>query len=301
MNVLITGGTGLIGQALTWLLLSKGYKVSCLSRRNISLKNVTLYRWDITRNFIEEKAITTADYIIHLAGANIAEKRWTKKRKQKIIDSRVKTAELIFEKLKTTPHHIKAVISASGIGYYGDRDDQLLTEESKPVNDFLSISCQQWEKAVNKMADLNLRVVINRMGIVLSKQGGGLPKLDLPVKWHLGPIFGNGKQLMSWIHIEDLCNIFLHAIENEKIKGTYNAVAPGYCTNKSFIKTIAKALNKKILLFKVPEFLLYLGLGQMADLLCFSNKVSCEKIIATGFKFRYPELLTALKQIYGKS
>ena len=234
-SILVTGGTGLIGKHLCSLLLKKGHEVSILSRNTSSKPNV--FKWDINNNFIDENAIKNIDYIIHLAGAGIADKRWTSNRKQFLIDSRVATSNLLFAKIKELNPNLKGFIAASGIGYYGAiTSEEIFDENSASGNDFLSSICVKWENASLQFNSLNIRTVIFRTGVVLTKKGGALEKIALPIKFGLGAALGTGKQYMPWIHINDLCNMYLESIENIELKGIYNAVAPEHCTNKSVSK-----------------------------------------------------------------
>ncbi len=297
-NVLITGGTGLVGTRLTELLLDKGYGVMHVSRRKNKNAVVPTYKWKVSDGWLHSEAIEKADYIIHLAGANVADSRWTKSRKKVIVDSRVLTSNLLYDRLKNNGQHVKAFISASAIGYYGNRGDEVLEETAKPSNCFLGKTTQLWEKASQQVATLGIRTALLRIGLVLSKEGGALPKTALPLKFGLGTIFGNGQQYYSWIHIDDVCRLFIHAMENEEINGAYNAVAPKPSTNKELVEGIAKVWNKKPLTLSAPERLLRLAMGQMADIVLFSANVSAEKTLQSGFVFNYPNLQTALEDIY---
>lgn len=244
-HILLTGGTGLIGGTLTQALLDKGHRVSHLSRTPGTNPAVTTFLWDVDKNQIDEACITGIDTIIHLAGANVANGRWTEERKKEIIESRTKSIALVYKLLKSKPQHtVKAVVSASAVGYYGDRADELLTETSAPGTDFLASCCLQWEHAVDMGESLGLRIVKFRTGVVLDANGGALAALAKPIKLGLGATLGTGKQWMPWIHVEDVIDMYLYAIDNETLSGNYNMVAPNPVTNKQLTKAVAKELHK---------------------------------------------------------
>ena len=295
-TVLISGGTGLIGKQLTKLLIKKGYTVNILSRNKTS--NPNIFYWNIEQNFIEEEAIKTCDYIIHLAGANIAEKRWIKSRKQLLIDSRAKTANLLFEAVKKWNPSLKGFISASGIGYYGAiTTTKKFTEEDKPANDFISKICVKWENASNQFNALNIRTIILRTGVVFAKKESALQKIVMPIKFGFGSAIGTGKQFMPWIHITDLCEMYVTAIENSNLTGIYNAIAPEAVTNKEISKTIASVLKKPFWLPNIPSFLAKIIFGEMAVILLEGSKVSSKKIEKTGFQFKYSNIIDTLNNL----
>jgi len=298
-HILLTGGTGLIGCNLTKLLLEQGYAVSQLSRKSGKNPKVKTYLWDIHKGQIDAASVDGVDTIIHLAGADIADKRWTNKRKKELIESRTKSIRLIYELLGKTKHHVNTVISASATGFYSDRGDELLTETSKPSNDFLAECCIAWEKAVDEGEELGLRIVKFRTGVVLNKKGGALPKLVTPIKLGIGSPLSNGKQWIPWIHWHDVVRLYLYAIMHSKLTGTYNMVSPNPVTNEELTRAVAKQLHRPLWAPKVPAFVLQLALGEMSLVVLGSTKVSAQKIIDNGFKFEYPELQGALKEIYG--
>lgn len=297
-KILITGGTGLVGTLLNQLLTSKGYEVGILTRSETVGLPFKSYRWSIDKWYIEDEAFENANVIIHLAGANVADKRWTDQRKKHIISSRVESIKLLHEYLQKGNHQVDTFIGASAIGYYGNRGNELLTEESSYSDGFLSEVCQVWEAAYAPIRQMDIRQVVLRIGIVLSKEGGALPLTALPVKFHLGSYFGDGQQYYSWIHIQDLCNMIIAAIEQKQVEGVYNAVAPNPTKHKEFVATIANALGKKALMAPIPTFMARLGMGEMADIVLNSVRVSSQKMEETGFVFQYPELLGALQAIY---
>lgn len=296
-TVLITGGTGLVGNRLSQLLTEKGYKVIHLSRKRSLSATYPAFQWNIEKGEIDESALLQADYIITLAGAGIADKRWTRSRKRLIISSRVKGIQLLKKELlakKITP---KAIIGASAIGFYGDAGQAKLDETSSSGNDFLSESVRVWEGAYKNLEELNTRIPVIRIGIVLSTLGGALSKMLPTYKVGVGTYFGNGKQIYSWIHIDDICKMFIHAIENEAIEGIYNGVAPNPVSNKRMAIDIGKAMNKTTLPLPAPAFGLKMALGEMATVVLSSSNVSAQKITNTGFQFDYPELIPALQNI----
>jgi uncharacterized protein (TIGR01777 family) len=295
-TILITGGTGLIGKHLSNILRAKGYNIAILSRSTSGEPNA--YFWDIEKDFIEQKAIEQADYIIHLAGAGIADERWTKKRKKTLIDSRVNSTQLLYKKVVQFNPTLKGFIAASGIGFYGAiTSEKILTENDAAGKDFLATICKLWENESMKFDAINIRTVVLRTGIVLSKNGGAYEEISKPIKNGIGAALGSGNQYMPWIHITDLCNMYLSAIENSELHGIYNAVAPEHVTNKEFTNKTALSLNKKIRLPNVPGFVLKILLGKLSVILLEGTRVSAEKIIATKFKFTYTSLKEALKEI----
>jgi len=297
-TILLTGGTGLIGSSLTRQLLDKGYTVSHLSRSPGKDPAVNTFLWDVHKGQIDAHCIDRVDMIIHLAGAGIADERWTEDRKKELIDSRTKSIQLIYSLLKTGKHQVKTVISASAIGYYSDRGEELMTEDSPPFNDFMARCCIEWEAAVDEGKQLALQIVKFRTGVVLDK-AGALAKMAMPVKLYVGAPLGSGRQWIPWIHVQDVVGMYLFAIDNEDFEGIYNMVAPNPVTNMQLTQAIAKQLHKPLWLPKVPAFLLKLLLGEMSTIVLGSTKVSSKKIEAAGFKFSYPEVSSALRQIYG--
>ncbi len=298
-HVLITGGTGLVGRQLSGELVTRGYTVSHLSRERAPAGQFDTYLWDPSKDFIEEKALENVDYIIHLAGAGVADKRWTIQRKEELYNSRIDSADLIFKKLKKGKKKPSAFISASAIGIYGyDTGNVLVTEDQKiQADDFLSDLVQNWESAADQFKELGTRVVKFRIGLVLSDQGGLLKRLRPIVNYGLAAPFGNGKQFMSWIHIDDLVRLFVESLENHMLNGTYNAVAPHPVSNRVFLKVLSQLLGKPLILPGIPKFLLKLGLGEMAEAIAGGNYVSCKKILEMGFRFKYPELEPALNNL----
>jgi uncharacterized protein (TIGR01777 family) len=298
-HILLTGGSGLLGKQLTALLINKGYTVSHLSRKPGNDANVKTFIWDVPKGIIDEACVDGVDIIIHLAGAGIAEKPWTDERKKEVIESRTKSIELLYSALKKKPHQVKKVISASGSGYYGDRGDELLTEESSPTPAFLGHCCVLWEQAVDEGATLGLQILKFRTGVVLTKDGGALPQLALPVKFGVGSPLGNGRQWIPWIHHTDVADMYLFGVEQDDLTGVYNMVAPQPVTNAQLTKAVAKQLHRPLWAPKVPAFLLKLIFREMATLVLGSTRVSPLKIEQAGYQFKYPDVTGALKEIYG--
>jgi uncharacterized protein (TIGR01777 family) len=306
-SVLITGGTGLVGTAVKTLLEAKGYEVVLLSRSKSSLKGQA--HWDIDAGTIDSTAITAADYIIHLAGAGVADKRWSESRKQEILDSRTKSSALLVKALQETPNKVKAVISASAIGWYGP--DQMNThnnegtakgfvETDPSYPDFLGTTCAAWEASIEPVTSpgLQKRLVCLRTGIVLSKQGGALKEFLKPLAVRMAAVLGNGKQMISWIDVRDLAKMFVYAIEHENLSGSYNAVAPSPVSNKTLTQTLANVLYGKFYITTyVPSFVLKIMLGEMSIEVLKSTTVSAQKIQDAGFVFDYPEITKSLSTL----
>lgn len=298
-HILITGGTGMVGTRLTELLQEKGYRVAHLSRRRTGTESVKTYLWNIDRNELEPEAIEKAEAIIHLAGANLSAKRWSESVKKILITSRTHSAHLLYEKLKTLQHSVTRVIAASGINYYGtDTGDRVITEEMPPGKGFVSQLCVKWEESTLQFEQLGIRTALFRIMAALSVKGGFLKPILPLAKAGLASPIGHGRQYISWIHIDDLCRMFIKALEDEKIRGTYNAAAPNPAQNKIFMKKLAKTLRRPFFLPNAPGFAVRLVFGEMADLALGGVRASAEKIERSGFTFRYPELDDALKNIF---
>jgi len=301
LTVLITGAKGLIGVPLTKLLLSQGNAIHILSRKPTN-KNpaVKEFGWDVENGNIDERSMEGVDAIIHLAGENIGAKPWTKKRKHTIISSRTKSLELLCKVIKTrSDSRVKTLISASAVGYYGDREDEILTENSDPGTGFLADTCVQWEQSADLAAALGLRVVKLRTGVVLAKEGGALPKIAGPVKSGFGTILGSGKQWMPWVHLRDAVHAYAHALSNEQMEGAYNLSSPHPVTNKAFTENLAAIHRKSIWLPNVPDLALRIALGEMKAIVLSSNRTDSTKLQNTGFNFKYQFLPEALHNLYG--
>jgi len=301
-NVLITGGTGLIGSHLSAFLRHRGYKVSMLSRDASPSGNFPVHYWDPEKREIDAEAISSADYIIHLAGAGIGDKRWTAGRKQEITDSRVKSGELLYETLKKTKKKPVAFISASGIGYYGAMtSEKIFRETDGPADDFIGQVCYHWEQVASGIGELGIRTVVFRTGIVLSPEGGALSRMLPAIRLGAGSPIGSGRQFVPWIHIDDLCNMYIKALEDNNLSGAYNAAAPFHLTNRELMKTIATVMKKPFFFPNIPAFFMKILFGEMADILLEGSRVSTEKILTAGFCFRYNELKGALENLLNQS
>ena len=302
-TVLITGGTGMIGKALTQAVIERGFNVIILTRNASKHKainnNISYAEWDIEKQTIDKNAFSKADYIIHLAGANFADKRWNEKTKNEILSSRVDSAKLIIESLKTIPNKVKVVISASGISWYGHDKETAkpFSENDSPANDFMAQTCQQWEAAIEPASFLGKRLIKFRIGPVLSTDGGAYVEFINPLKFGLAGIIGNGKQIFSWVHIDDLVRAILFAMENEQMEGVYNVVSPEPVSNKELILEIAKSKRKFFIPVHAPSFALKIVFGEMINEILKSTTVSSAKLQHAGFIFQYPDVRSAIFQL----
>jgi hypothetical protein len=299
-TVLITGGSGMVGRRLSKMLIEKGYDVIWLSREKHVKAEIPRYKWNLLAGEIDTEALEEADVIVHLAGVNIAEGRWTEARKRMIVGSRVRSAHLLLDKLKEMDTKMDAFISASAVGYYGaNTTDKIYTEEDEhDETDFLGATCYNWEEQAKQFTtDLGIRSVSIRTGVVLSKESELIKKAVLPTKFWLGAPLGKGTQYMNWIHIDDLCEIYIKAIEDETMTGAYNAVAPEDTTNADFMRTIASVLKKPMFFPRVPEFVFRLFLGESSQIILEGSRISSKKIQDAGFEFKYKTLQDALKEI----
>jgi uncharacterized protein len=293
-TVLITGATGLIGRNLTGLLLQNGYQVNILSRKRIAVPGVKVFQWDPDHGEADEEAVKKSDYIVHLAGANIAGKRWTAAQKEGIFRSRIGSGMLLLNIARESGSNIKAFITASGVNYYGTlTSEKIFVESDPPASDFLGRICKVWEETADEFVKLGSRSVKVRTALVLSEQGGILEKMSASASLGVMPVFGSGRQYMPWIHIDDLSRIYLKAVSDPAMQGAYNAVAPEHVTNREFMKTMSEARNKPFITPPVPAGVLKLAFGNMAGLLLEGSRISSEKIRQSGFEFRYPVLKEA--------
>jgi len=295
-SVLITGGSGLIGRYLTSLLLEKGYSVSHLSRGRGSPGRVRVHGWAPEKEVLDPVVFTGIDYVIHLAGANIGSKRWTELRKCEIINSRVASSRVIHKTITDNNLRIKAFISASAIGYYGAvTSERIFTESDAAADDFLGTTCRLWEESADLFEKSGIRTVKIRTGVVIEKTDSALSMFISGARFGLFPLLGTGKQYLPWIHIADLCHIYLKALEDETINGAYNAVSPEHTDNRRFVKTLASVMKKPFISPPVPTFFLRLAMGESSVIALKGSRVSSEKLISAGYNFLYPELISALK------
>lgn len=296
-TILIAGGTGLIGARLSVLLKAKGYMVRLLSRKPAGPEQ---YAWDPARGILDNLALEGVDAVINLAGAGIADGRWTPARKQLIVDSRVQSAAVLRKAFQEGTHMPRTYLSASAIGFYGNSGEQWMDETSAPVEDTFMVECSgAWENAAEEIGALGIRTVILRIGVVLAKEGGALPEFVKPLRFGLGAYFGNGQAWYSWVHLDDICQIFIWALENEQVAGVFNAVAPNPVRNIDLVKATAKAMRQPAVFAPAPPFVLRLMLGEMSAVVLNSNRVSSEKIRAAGFHFSFPQVEGALAAVLG--
>jgi uncharacterized protein (TIGR01777 family) len=301
-SVIITGGTGLVGTALTRLLVMQGYSVVILSRDPASHRSrapsTSYAAWNIREQSINEDAIGQAKHIIHLAGAGVVDRSWTDKRKKEIQDSRIKSSELLVKALTQIPNQVESVVSASAIGWYSESRAVQSVETDPPDPGFLGETCRLWEQGIEQVISLGKRLVILRSGIALSNDGGAFPEFKKPVRLGIASILGNGRQIVSWIHIDDLCRLYLEAMINPHWAGIYNAVAPQPVTNKTLMMELGNKMKRNFYIaVPIPGFLLRLLLGERSIEVLKSSNVSCEKIRKQDFQFIYPTLDAALRDL----
>ncbi len=288
----------MIGRRLTELLLERDYRVIYLSRSSETIPNVAVYQWDVAKATVDPRALDSMDYLIHLAGAGIADERWTDERKKVIVESRTESIELLAHIMKAQGQRPEAFISSSAIGYYGaDTGQQRNTEKTPPGSDFMADVCVKWEASADTVADLGIRTVKIRTGVVLSSKDGALPRMAAPARIGFGAPLGSGKQWMSWIHLDDMCRLYIEAMENSAWQGVYNGVAALPATNKQLTKSICKVLNRPQWLPNVPEFALRTVFGEMADVVLGSSYVENTRLKDIGFTYKFPELEPALKNL----
>lgn len=297
-TILITGGTGLIGKALTNTLTAGGHRVHVLSRTPRSGTAVPEFYWNVEKQEIDEKAFEGVEHIVHLAGIGVADKRWTERRRQEIIASRVDSMKLITGVVKKRGIRLSSVVGASAIGIYGMvTSEKIFSEGDRGPEDFLWKTCELWERSYDGIAQLSARTCILRIGVVLTEKGGALKRL-LPIfKAGLGSPIGNGKQYMPWIHLDDMVALIVACLFNPAFAGTYNAVATEHITNAYFSKSIAKALSKPYFMPAIPAFAMKLLYGDMANVFLLGSRAGNQKLLDTGFRFQFPELKGALEVV----
>lgn len=294
----------MIGTALVRELTAKGYDIIILSRSvRTPEKNISYAQWDPALGRIDTEAVKKADYVVHLAGANVADGRWTEKRKAEIVDSRVKSGELLVKAIAETPNNIQAVVSFAATGWYGP-DPQIpnpkpFTEADPAASDFLATTCRKWEDAIRPVA-ADKRLVILRAGIVLSDEGGAYREFRKTLSLGVASVLGSGHQVVSWIHIDDIVRITIEAIENTSFSGVYNAVAPNPVSNKKIITTIATQRKKPYVTVNVPQLALKTLLGEMSIEVLKSATVSSARLQSAGFRFFFEEIGTAVYNLEGR-
>ncbi len=299
MNILVTGSTGLVGSALVPFLTTGGHEVIRLVRSQ-PRAGASEVHWDPATGTVDAGNLEGMDAVVHLAGESIAVGRWTPEKKARIRDSRVKGTRLLCESLARLAQPPKAVVCASAIGYYGDRGEEMLREESVAGAGFLAEVCRDWEAAADAARQRGIRVVHLRIGVVLSRAGGALAQMLFPFRMGLGGKIGSGKQYLSWIAIDDLIGVNLHALTSDTLQGPVNAVAPNPVTNLEFTRTLGRVLARPTL-FPMPAFAARLAFGEMADeLLLASTRVEPVRLSATGYRFHHPQLEGALRHLLGK-
>jgi uncharacterized protein len=299
MKILVTGSSGLIGRALASFLAAAGHQVACMVRGNQSGAQSLV--WDPDAGRIDPALLEGFDAVVHLAGENIAGARWTREQKARIRNSRVKGTRLLAETLAGLSSPPQVMVSVSAIGYYGDRGEEMLTEESPPGEGYLSEVCREWEAATQSASKKGIRVVIPRIGIVLTPAGGALARMLPPFQAGVGGVVGSGRQYMSWLALDDVVGAIHHAIVSDSLRGPVNAVAPRPVTNREFTKTLGRVLGRPTL-FPAPAFALRLAFGEMADaLLLASARVSSGRLESSGYKFRQPDLEAALRHLLGRT
>lgn len=280
--------------------MQRGHHVSHLGRTQHE-SGVKSFTWNVAQHQMEGQTLQGIDTIIHLAGAGIADKPWTEKRKREILESRTNSTRLLYDELKRGGHSVKTFICASAIGYYGFEDqEEIFTEESPPGKDFLAVVTQRWEKEADSMEELGIRVVKIRTGIVLTEKGGVLKELMRPIELYIGAPLGSGNQYISWIHIDDHCGIFIKAMDDQKMTGPYNSVTVNPTTNGALTKAIAETLHKPLILPRIPSFVLRLLLGEMADLVLRGNRISATKILQAGYEFKFVNIQDTLHDLLQK-
>lgn len=292
--VLIAGGSGLVGRALRMDLLSRGYQVRLLGRGLPSADHE--YQWDPSAQWLDESALKGIQYIVNLAGSNVGESRWTNQRKTSLINSRIDSTRLLVNKCIELKLPIKKFIQASATGYYGMAEGDKPCEESSPHGkDFLAKLTYDWESETKPLTHSPIPLLVLRLGVVLTRKGGALATMAKPVKLFLGMPIGSGNQYISWIHIDDVVGFIRFSMEKSEIAGIYNLVSPSPVTNRIFMKTLGKALQKPIWPIHVPSGALHLLMGEQAGIVTKGNNVSCKKLINSGYLFQHPNLLETLQ------
>lgn len=296
-KILIAGGSGLVGKRLTALLKQKGHDVAWLSRTRGETNGIKRFEWDLKREYIDKAAFDFADVVINLAGAGVAEHRWTPEYKKEMYDSRILSTRLLVQHIRSLAKPLQAYVAASAIGIYGYNTPKNTTEDAIPDGNYLARLCVDWEAETFPLLQMEIRTAIIRVGVVLAREGGFIKEVSAPVKRFVGAALGTGKQDTSWIHLDDLCNLFIAAVENQAMSGAYNGVAPNPVSNKALTALLAKQLRRPLLLPNVPWMVLRLLFGEMADMLVAGQHISAEKVLATGFKFKFERADAAVQDL----
>jgi len=299
-KILISGGTGLVGSRLSNLLAHKGYQVSHLSRTEDLQATYPAYGWDLQNQTMNPDALEEVDAIINLAGAGIADKRWTTERKRIIEESRTLSAPLIKKYLEQLNHRPRVFVACSAVGFYGDRGAEELTESSAMGTGFMSKICQKWEQSSDCIAELGIRRPVIRVGVVLSTKGGAMQELMKSYRFRVGSYFGNGQMYMSWVHLDDICRLFIAAVEDQNMTATYNGCAPQPATSKELAYAMSDALGRSSLIVPVPTFALKLLLGEMSAVVLNSTKAIPKALENTAFSFEHTDLTASIKDIIQK-
>lgn len=294
--VLITGGSGLVGRYLSSLLLEKGHRVVHLSRKPSQVGVIKVHRWEPGKEILDPLAFEGIDYVVHLAGTNLGDKRWTKERKEEIISSRSGSAEFLHKVIKGNGIKLKGFITASATGYYGNTTtEKIFEEDDHPGSDFLAVTCRKWEEAAVLFEQDGIRTVRIRSAVVIAKDSPALLQILSPAKYGFLASAGSGRQYLPWIHINDLCNIYLKAIEDSSMTGAYNAVSPGQVTHHEFIENIAHVIGRPI--FKVPSIVLKAAKGEMAGMILYGSRISSYKIADAGYNFLFMDIHHAMHEV----
>lgn len=297
MVYVIAGGTGLIGSRLTELLHNSGHTVRILTRHP---RGEGQFAWNPDAGSLDDAALSGANVVVNLAGAGIADGRWTASRKKELVDSRVNSARTLRQAFERTGFRPSAYVSASAIGIYGNTGETVLHEDTPPQGPgFMIDCCEAWEKAADEVAALGIRTVKLRIGVVLAQEGGALAEFVKPLRFGVGGYFGNGRAWYSWIHRDDVCRLLIWAAEQPAAVGVFNAVAPQPARLLDLVKATARAMGRRWTLFApAPEWVMRLALGEMSAVILNSNLVSADKVQQAGFRFEYPDLSSALTAVF---